>query len=383
MYNLKKCRTFALVIELERHIEILLLSNDCVIVPDFGGFMAHHVDSYYDESEGIFLPPKRTLGFNPQLKINDSLLVQSYVEAYDISYPEALLRIEDEVNELKMHLQTKGFYELNDIGTLEFNENGNYVFTPCEAGILTPDLYGLCSFEMLPFKAIAPVIEEQEKEEIEDEAAQIIDIHQLDQDTETPDAATDEEDDEEDVVRIKFSWIRNVVAIAAILVAVIFAALPTGKTEIMTRTISNINSNLLFGMMSKDTNTSKIEINKTEISKTDIQKSTNKPDTITKLEEIKKEVKTEQVTDAVPVLPEKNKYCIVLASHVSKHNAEIFIDKLKAKGLDSVELYTSNKVQSIRRVVCGSYSTQEEAYHALRRIHKDEELRDAWVYKYY
>ncbi|MQO83477.1 SPOR domain-containing protein, partial [Prevotella copri] len=33
---------------LERHIEILLLSNDCVIVPGFGGFMAHHVDARYD-----------------------------------------------------------------------------------------------------------------------------------------------------------------------------------------------------------------------------------------------------------------------------------------------------------------------------------------------
>ena len=95
LFILKKGRTFAHVIELERHIEILLLSNDCVIVPDFGGFMAHHVDAHYDEEETIFLPPQRTLGYNPQLKINDSLLAQSYVEAYYISYPEAILRIED------------------------------------------------------------------------------------------------------------------------------------------------------------------------------------------------------------------------------------------------------------------------------------------------
>lgn len=61
------------MIELDRHIEILLLSNDCVIVPDFGGFMAHHVDARYDEADGTFLPPLRTLGFNPQLKMNDSL----------------------------------------------------------------------------------------------------------------------------------------------------------------------------------------------------------------------------------------------------------------------------------------------------------------------
>ena len=372
LFILKKSRTFAVVIELERHIEILLLSNDCVIVPDFGGFMAHHVDAHYDEDEGLFLPPQRTLGFNPQLKINDSLLAQSYVEAYDISYPEAVLRIEDEVNELKMHLQTKGFYELSSIGTLEFNENGNYVFTPCEAGILTPDLYGLCSFEMTPLKiSAAPVPETVEEEEEEKEATQIFNMNPLERDVETTeDEAEAEDEEEEDVVRIKFSWIRNAVAVAAILLAVFFAAMPTGKTEMMTRTISNINSNLFFGMMSKDTNTSKIEI-----SKADIQKPTNKADTISKLEKIK----TEQTVKAEPV---KKGYCIVLASQVSKRNAEMFIERLKAKGLDSAEIYVKQKAQSIRRVVCGNFQTQEEAYNELRKIHKDEELKDAWVYKY-
>ena len=369
LFILKKSRTFAHVIELERHIEILLLSNDCVIVPDFGGFMAHHVDAHYDEEENLFLPPQRTLGFNPQLKINDSLLAQSYVEAYDISYPEAILRIEDEVNELKMHLQTKGIYELNGIGTLEFNENGNYVFTPCEAGILTPNLYGLCSFEMTPLKmAVAAPAAVPVEDEAEEEAAQIISMNHLESDGET--AETEIEEEEEDVVRIKFSWIRNAVAVAAILLAVFFAAMPTGKTEMMTRTISNINNGLLFGMMSKDTNTSKIEINKE-----DIQKSTNKADTITQLEKIK----TEQTVKAEP---EKKKiYCIVLASQVSKRNAEMFIERLKGKGLDSAEICTTNRTQVIRRVICGNFQTQEEAYKALRKIHKDEELKDAWVYK--
>ena len=150
----KKYSNFAPVIELERHIEILLLDNDCVIVPGLGGFMAHHVEARYEEDEQAFLPPLRTLGFNPQLKINDSLLAQSYIEAYDISYPEALQRIEDEVNELTQILQNEGRYELNNIGIIELNEDGNYVFTPCEAGILTPSLYGLNSFEMSLIKAV-------------------------------------------------------------------------------------------------------------------------------------------------------------------------------------------------------------------------------------
>lgn len=96
------------MIEINRHIEILLLSNDCVIVPGFGGFMAHHVDARYDGTDNMFLPPLRTVGFNPQLTMNDSLLVLSYVETYDMSYPEALRRIEDEVAEIRQTLENEG-----------------------------------------------------------------------------------------------------------------------------------------------------------------------------------------------------------------------------------------------------------------------------------
>ena len=97
------------MIELDRHIEILLLSNDCVIVPGLGGFMTHHVGARYDDKDQMYLPPLRTLGFNPQLTMNDSLLVQSYIEAYDISYPEALRRIESEVEEVKQHISAAGY----------------------------------------------------------------------------------------------------------------------------------------------------------------------------------------------------------------------------------------------------------------------------------
>ena len=57
------------MIEMDRHIEILLLNNDCVIVPGYGGFMAHHVDARRDETDGSILPPMRTIGFNQKLTL--------------------------------------------------------------------------------------------------------------------------------------------------------------------------------------------------------------------------------------------------------------------------------------------------------------------------
>lgn len=343
------------MIELSRHIEILLLNNDCVIVPDLGGFMAHAVDARYDEHDGLFLPPFRTLGFNPQLKINDSLLVQSYIEAYDISYPEAIRRIEGEVAELKQHLQNDGSYELNDIGTLAINEDGHLLFTPFEAGILTPSLYGLSSFEM----------QRQGGQEIQDsQSARIIELQPEDSDKQE---AVEEESDE-DVVRIKFTWIRNAAAIAAVLLAVFLIALPTGKTELMTRTISNLNSNILFGgMMSKDTNTTKIDVRKADSAHLQIT-----PDTI-----LKPVVGTESEKPVADSL--RQGYCIVLASYVTKRNAQYFVENLKKRGYADAEIYVHN---NITRVIYGKFATEADAYPTLRRMHGEKDLTEAWVYHF-
>ena len=136
------------MIELTRHIEILLLDNDCVIMPDFGGFMAHYVHAEYSEEEGMFYQPQRTIGFNPQLRLNDSLLAQSYVEAYDVSYPEAIRMIASDVEEVRQTLAIEGKYEFHGIGTLRYTSDEKYDFEPCMAGLLTPYLYALSSYSM-------------------------------------------------------------------------------------------------------------------------------------------------------------------------------------------------------------------------------------------
>ena len=75
------------MIELSRHIESLMLNHDCVIVPGLGGFITQYMHARYIAEEGLFLPPYRSVGFNQQLTFNDGLLVQSYMQAYDTSYP--------------------------------------------------------------------------------------------------------------------------------------------------------------------------------------------------------------------------------------------------------------------------------------------------------
>ena len=106
------------MIELSRHIESLMLKHDCVIVPNLGGFVTQYVPARRVDDEQLFLPPCRSVGFNPQLNLNDGLLVQSYMQAYDTNYPEALKLIDDAVVQLKQQLQEEGEYELSGIGKL-------------------------------------------------------------------------------------------------------------------------------------------------------------------------------------------------------------------------------------------------------------------------
>ena len=162
------------MIELAQHIETLLLENDCVIVPGFGGFVAHYSPATRVKEENIFLPPTRIIGFNPQLKLNDGVLVQSYMSAYDTSFADASRIVEKEVNEFIGLLHEEGKAHLDNIGEIHYNIYGNYEFVPYDYKITTPSLYGLDSFEIHELsalqqkeKVLVPTYQEKEKKTFE------------------------------------------------------------------------------------------------------------------------------------------------------------------------------------------------------------------------
>lgn len=331
------------MIELDRHIEILLLSNDCVIVPDLGGFMAHYADARYETLEHMFLPPFRTLGFNPQLKMNDSLLVQSYIEAYDISYPEALRRIQNEVDELRQHLETEGMFELNGIGTLSFNDEGSLEFNPCEAGILTPELYGLSSFQMPPLKAE----EEPQKPEVQLE------------DLESQNAT----------ITIKMSWLRNIAAAAAAIVAFLMISSPISNSEMSSTTQQSAFFPISTTQPIKEPTGNADE----QLANTPTGEQSSADENM-QTSETGEPIQTDDTPQPAPA--NQTSYCIVMASQVSMRNAESFINHLNKQGFEDARILET----SYRRVVYGSFSSFDDATAELRNLRKQSNLfKDSWV----
>ena len=139
---------------ISKHIERLLLTNDRVAIPSFGVFNVTHIAAEYVESTGLFYPPKRVVDFvvDKAACDADALLLQSYASALDISIPEAQKILENDVYQIQVQLREEGEYYFHGVGTLTKYEDNSLGFEADLAGIATPNLFGLNSFEFKPLQ---------------------------------------------------------------------------------------------------------------------------------------------------------------------------------------------------------------------------------------
>lgn len=301
--------------------------------------------------------------------MNDSVLVQSYVEAYDLSYPEALRRIEKEVDKLKNQLEEEGHYLLDNLGELSVNQNGNYEFVPCESGILSPELYGLGSFQ---FKRLKDEAVAEETVQPLKTVAKSISLSKTD--AEEPQLLDFIDDDNDSAISIKMSWIRNAVAIAAAVVAFFFIATPVTNSDLGTEAMTHLQNSILYKLIPQDTTLPAIA--EPVISEPTV--------TVAKPVEVKEPVAAKIMAEKPaekPVAEPKaatTTYCIIVASQVKLSNAEQYVERLKKEGYPNAYVYINNNTV---RVVSGEFNSENEAYRVLNKMNMEEEFYEAWVYK--
>ena len=59
----------------EHYISELLFLHDCVILPNFGGFVGNPQSAKLNKTTGVLSPPSKQILFNTNLKTNDGLLI--------------------------------------------------------------------------------------------------------------------------------------------------------------------------------------------------------------------------------------------------------------------------------------------------------------------
>lgn len=128
------------------HIERLLLVQDCVIVPKFGGFVLQPVLSACDVEKDLFRPLRKEISFNATLQHNDGLLSESYMSLYKVNFGQAQQMVEEDVREMKSVLDRKGELSLGVLGSFTVASEGQIVFSPGETDLFSVNSYGLPAF---------------------------------------------------------------------------------------------------------------------------------------------------------------------------------------------------------------------------------------------
>lgn len=356
------------MISLARHIELLLLEHDCVIVPGLGGFIANYADATYSgNGENLFLPPYRTIGFNQQLQVNDGLLVQSYMSTYDTSYPFANLQMEQDLEKILHELDIKGVYELQNLGVLKKGINNNISFTAQDASALTPSLYGLYSYEIMPLQH---VIQEREIERNMQAASSMgIANNEL--------APTNTTKRRDVIIRINRHWLDLGISVAAAVVLFFcfsYPALNNISTETDTvvaafTPMSNTDYQAPTLSVEKPI-TKKVATTPSAINKQTVQVAESSEGQIHQTDKLVASESTRTSTIAP-------KYAIVLASYVSRTNAEEYIQKLAKQGLEEGRFVKDGKVS---RILYSEFQTEVEARAALNTLRQQSnEFAEAWI----
>lgn len=127
---------------LDRHISDLLNFHECVIIPEFGGFISNYKPAEFDASNNTLLPPSKEVIFNAQIKKNDGLLINQISEKENITYREAECTVMNLVDRIFETLNKGESFEMNGLGTFEISKNGTVLFQSTNDFQLL-DAYGL------------------------------------------------------------------------------------------------------------------------------------------------------------------------------------------------------------------------------------------------
>ncbi|MGY5355456.1 HU domain-containing protein [Wenyingzhuangia sp. IMCC45467] len=114
--------------QLSKYISDLLYRYECVIVPNFGGFVSNTIPSKRNTDNHQFTPPTKTISFNINLQKNDGLLVNHIAKSLNISFDKAATIVQTTIENWQKTLEENPLL-LNNIGQFTL-ENEQLVFEP-------------------------------------------------------------------------------------------------------------------------------------------------------------------------------------------------------------------------------------------------------------
>ena len=130
--------------EINQYIKELLLLNDCVIIPEFGGFVANYKPATIENNQ--FFAPTKEIAFNNKLISNDGLLISFISETEGTDYFSAKQKLDSFVEETNLNLERNRNVYFEGIGYLHYDSRENLLFEPQVKQNLLVESFGLQNF---------------------------------------------------------------------------------------------------------------------------------------------------------------------------------------------------------------------------------------------
>lgn len=148
-------------------ISDLLYRYECVILPGFGAFLTQKESAHFDEKSQSFFPPKKQVSFNSQLKKNDGLLVNYISDYQGISYPAAVYKVEEFVQQLNEQLEKEKSISLDNLGHFSISSEGNLNFEPLQEVNFLSEAFGLSK---IPATSVNREVYKKQAQDLEEKA---------------------------------------------------------------------------------------------------------------------------------------------------------------------------------------------------------------------
>lgn len=315
------------MLNLEKHINDLLYSYDCVIVPGLGGFVANNKNATLNEKTGIFSPPRREIGFNKSLSHNDGLLISHMASAQGISFETCSARLAQHIHLLQEELKQGAIVGIGAAGELKNDALGNTLFIPNIGEAFCTDSFGLSTFH---FNTLSEVKEQNET-------------------TRRWVRRT-----------IQSKSVRQIAASVTLIMGMLFLS-PEFGNQTQQSTFTDMFSKTEYRVAPTKENNA--FINNTDIANTD--------------EDLLQDMHaSESLTESLEI---ENTFFIIGASFKEEHQAKNYLDNLTQKGIEGAEIITANNRY---RISLEGFSNKEIALEALENYRKKNGSNSVWLLKY-
>ena len=127
----------------EHYISELLFLHDCIILPNFGGFVGNPQSAKLNKTTGILSPPSKQILFNANLKTNDGLLITHISNQEEITQKSAKNEVISYVTKTTKQLTKSKVLRIDKIGLFTIGKEGNIIFLQDNTNNYSLDSFGM------------------------------------------------------------------------------------------------------------------------------------------------------------------------------------------------------------------------------------------------